>query len=53
MAFEFSGRTLTQSGVTSEDQTVRVDPLNNLKKYRGGYDVTNKHYWSVSIFIVI
>ncbi|KAK6146326.1 hypothetical protein DH2020_020195 [Rehmannia glutinosa] len=30
------------------DRTVRVDPLDNLKKYRGGYDITNQHYWSVS-----
>lgn len=30
-------------------ETIRVDPLNKLKKYRGGYNVTNDHYWSVSI----
>ncbi|XP_073396203.1 uncharacterized protein [Physcomitrium patens] len=24
----------------------RLDPLNHLKKYRGGFDVTNMHYWS-------
>jgi hypothetical protein len=29
------------------DDTVRVDPLKDLKKYRGGYDIKNKHYWSV------
>ncbi|THG02288.1 hypothetical protein TEA_012259 [Camellia sinensis var. sinensis] len=32
------------------DDTVRVDPLNHFKKYRGGYDITNKHYWSSAIF---
>ncbi|GLT91641.1 hypothetical protein SLE2022_095170 [Rubroshorea leprosula] len=32
------------------DNTVRVDPLNNFKKYRGGYDITNKHYWSSTVF---
>ncbi|XP_062107899.1 uncharacterized protein LOC133818829 isoform X2 [Humulus lupulus] len=32
------------------DDTVRVDPLDNFKKYRGGYDITNKHYWSSTIF---
>ncbi|GFQ06726.1 hypothetical protein PHJA_002816600 [Phtheirospermum japonicum] len=32
------------------DDTVRVDPLNDLKKYRGGYDITNKHYWSSTAF---
>lgn len=31
-----------------KDNTVRVDPLDNLKKYRGGYNISNKHYWSVS-----
>ena len=31
-----------------EDNTVRVDPLNHFKMYRGGYNITNKHYWSVS-----
>ncbi|KAK9141198.1 hypothetical protein Scep_010879 [Stephania cephalantha] len=30
--------------------TVRVDPLNKLKKYRGGYDITNKHYWSSVVY---
>ncbi|KAL8479491.1 hypothetical protein ACS0TY_026403 [Phlomoides rotata] len=43
------GRILTE-GVISEDETVRVDPLNNLKKYRGGYDIRNKHYWSSTAF---
>ncbi|PON63560.1 Transmembrane protein [Parasponia andersonii] len=32
------------------DDTVRVDPLDSFKKYRGGYDITNKHYWSSTIF---
>ncbi|KAJ8755451.1 hypothetical protein K2173_019249 [Erythroxylum novogranatense] len=32
------------------DDTVRVDPLDNFKKYRGGYDITNKHYWSSTVF---
>lgn len=30
--------------------TVRVDPLNKLKKYRGGYNISNKHYWSSTVF---
>ncbi|KAI4324338.1 hypothetical protein L6164_023885 [Bauhinia variegata] len=30
--------------------TVRVDPLDNFRKYRGGFDITNKHYWSSVIF---
>lgn len=32
------------------DDTVRVDPLKNLKRYRGGFDITNKHYWSSVLF---
>nr|XP_016495410.1 PREDICTED: uncharacterized protein LOC107814495 isoform X1 [Nicotiana tabacum]XP_016495412.1 PREDICTED: uncharacterized protein LOC107814495 isoform X1 [Nicotiana tabacum] len=32
------------------DDTVRIDPLDNFKKYRGGYDITEKHYWSSTIF---
>lgn len=30
------------------DNTVRVDPFDKLTKYRGGYNLTNEHYWSVS-----
>ncbi|KAI3919448.1 hypothetical protein MKW98_030159 [Papaver atlanticum] len=30
--------------------TVRVDPLNKFKKYRGGFDIKNKHYWSSTLF---
>ncbi|KAJ6289468.1 hypothetical protein OIU76_025311 [Salix suchowensis] len=32
------------------DDTARLDPLENFKKYRGGYDIKNKHYWSSTIF---
>ncbi|CAN4100655.1 unnamed protein product [Withania somnifera] len=32
------------------DDTVRIDPLDNFNKYRGGFDITNKHYWSSTIF---
>ncbi|QHO30563.1 hypothetical protein HN51_018951 [Arachis hypogaea] len=32
------------------DNTVRVDPLDNFRKYKGGFDITNKHYWSSVIF---
>ena len=34
--------------IMEEDDTVRDDPLNHFNKYRGGYNITNKHYWSVS-----
>ena len=50
----FKGRNLLQTDNVSEpirqsDDTVRVDPLDSFKKYRGGYNITNKHYWSVSV----
>lgn len=50
-----SGRFLAETNNDSDssrylDDTVRVDPLDGLKKYRGGYDITNKHYWGVSIY---
>lgn len=32
------------------DNTVRVDPLDNFNKYRGGFNLTNKHYWSSTVF---
>ncbi|GJR17584.1 tweety-2 like protein [Tanacetum coccineum] len=32
------------------DDTVRRDPLENLRKYRGGYDITNVHYWSSTAY---
>nr|CAD1836979.1 unnamed protein product [Ananas comosus var. bracteatus] len=31
-------------------RTQRVDPLDDFKKYRGGYNITSKHYWSSTIF---
>ncbi|KAL0290910.1 UNVERIFIED_CONTAM: hypothetical protein Sangu_2555300 [Sesamum angustifolium] len=50
-----SGRFLAETDNVSDssrhlDDTVRVDPLDGLKKYRGGYDITNKHYWSSTVF---
>ncbi|CAN1833584.1 hypothetical protein LINPERHAP1_LOCUS33824 [Linum perenne] len=32
------------------DGTVRVDPLDSFNKYKGGFDITNKHYWSSTAF---
>ncbi|KAG4961446.1 hypothetical protein JHK87_038079 [Glycine soja] len=32
------------------DNTIRVDPLDHFQKYRGGFNITNKHYWSSVIF---
>ncbi|KAB1213248.1 hypothetical protein CJ030_MR5G009657 [Morella rubra] len=52
---ENAGRNLLQTDDALEpnnqsDGTVRLDPLDRFKKYRGGYDITNKHYWSSTIF---
>lgn len=32
------------------DDTVRPDPLEKLRKYKGGYDITNIHYWSSTAY---
>jgi hypothetical protein len=42
-------KNVSQPMIRSDD-TVRLDPLENFKKYKGGYDVKNKHYWSVIPF---
>ncbi|XP_024990765.1 uncharacterized protein LOC112525059 [Cynara cardunculus var. scolymus] len=40
-----------QPTTTSQtDDTVRPDPLKSLRKYRGGYDITNIHYWSSTAY---
>ncbi|XP_042026404.1 uncharacterized protein LOC121773581 isoform X1 [Salvia splendens] len=45
-----TGSNMTSVGTTYMKETVRADPLNLLKKYRGGYNVTNDHYWSSTAF---
>ncbi|XP_057771264.1 uncharacterized protein LOC130991190 isoform X2 [Salvia miltiorrhiza] len=45
-----TGSNMTSAGSTDMNETIRVDPLNKLKKYRGGYNVTNDHYWSSTVF---
>lgn len=50
-----AGRFLTDeanSSISTEDLggTIRADPLRKLHKYKGGYDLTNEHYWSSIIF---
>ena len=40
----------TQPSSTTRPLAVRGDrrdPLNDFRKYRGGFDVKNKHYWAV------
>ncbi|KAJ3671527.1 hypothetical protein LUZ60_007606 [Juncus effusus] len=31
-------------------RTERIDPLDNFRKYTGGYNISNKHYWSSTIY---
>lgn len=38
------------SGSSLTLRTERIDPLDDLKKYKGGYNITNKHYWSSAVF---
>ncbi|KAL0917985.1 hypothetical protein M5K25_013099 [Dendrobium thyrsiflorum] len=49
-----SGRILVENGNISESvltrRTERVDPLDDLKRYKGGFNITNKHYWGSVIF---
>jgi hypothetical protein len=33
--------------ILAEERTKRPDFLNKLRFYIGGWDITNKHYWSV------
>lgn len=48
------GRLLSETGNRSHSdlsrRTRRIDPLDGLRKYEGGYNITNKHYWSSTIF---
>ncbi|XP_050213917.1 uncharacterized protein LOC126665232 [Mercurialis annua] len=32
--------------ILAEIRTKRRDPLNNLKRYTGGYNISNDHYWA-------
>lgn len=34
--------------VLAAKRTKRPDVLNKFRMYRGGWDITNKHYWAVS-----
>ncbi|XP_020106549.1 uncharacterized protein LOC109722814 [Ananas comosus] len=38
------------SGSVLSARTERIDPLDNFRKYNGGYNITDKHYWSSTIF---
>lgn len=47
---ELLGTNNVSEAIRQSDDTVRVDPLKSFKKYRGGFNITNKHYWSSTIF---
>lgn len=34
--------------ILAENRTLRPDILSKFRKYRGGWDIANKHYWAVS-----
>lgn len=34
--------------IMAEEKTRRPDVLQNLKLYKGGWNITNVHYWTVS-----
>ncbi|KAF5819220.1 putative transmembrane protein [Helianthus annuus] len=36
--------------VLAQERTRRKDPLNKFKIYRGGWNITESHYWAVSFF---
>lgn len=33
--------------ILAAKRTRRKDPLDNLNRYTGGYNISNKHYWAV------
>lgn len=34
--------------ILAEKRTQRKDPIDNFHKYKGGWNISNKHYWAVS-----
>lgn len=40
---------LTSSLILAPKRTYRKDPLNGFKKYTGGWNINDRHYWAVSI----
>lgn len=47
--FMFGADNATEE-IRQKDNTIRVDPLENFTKYRGGFNISNKNYWSVNFF---
>ncbi|KAJ4751569.1 envelope glycoprotein B [Rhynchospora pubera] len=50
-----SNRNLIESNSDSSStvlsvRTERIDPFDHFKEYKGGYNITNSHYWTSTIF---
>lgn len=41
-----------KSLVLAQERTTRKDPLDKFKKYRGGWNIKERHYWAVSFLIL-
>ena len=39
----------TSSLVLAAEKTYRKDPLNGFKRYTGGWNIRERHYWAVSL----
>ena len=39
---------VNSSLLLAEQRTHRKDPLDNFKRYTGGWNISNQHYWAVS-----
>ena len=37
--------------ILAEKRTYRKDPLDNFNRYPGGWNISNQHYWAVSVFL--
>jgi hypothetical protein len=37
--------------ILAEARTYRKDPLDGFNHYSGGWNISNQHYWAVSVFI--
>lgn len=42
------GTVQNSSLILAEKRTYRKDPLDGFKKYTGGWNISNDHYWAVS-----
>lgn len=40
---------LSEPLALAAQRTYRKDPLNDFKKYTGGWNISNRHYWAVGL----